>query len=72
YRDAAPMKAVGYVQALSVVDGSLSLEQAIADTAQATRHYAKRQLTWFKKEKGALPVAPTLALHTILNAPGRT
>ncbi|MFT3708317.1 MAG: tRNA (adenosine(37)-N6)-dimethylallyltransferase MiaA [Archangium sp.] len=56
YREAAPMKAVGYVQALSVIDGSMSVAEAIADTAQATRHYAKRQLTWFRKEKGARAV----------------
>lgn len=72
YREAAPMKAVGYVQALSVVDGSLSLEQAIADTAQATRHYAKRQLTWFRKEKGAQPIDPARALEAILTPGSRT
>jgi tRNA dimethylallyltransferase len=56
YREAAPMKAVGYVQALSVVDGAMSVDDAIRDTAQATRHYAKRQVTWFRKEKGARAV----------------
>jgi tRNA dimethylallyltransferase len=65
YREAAPMRAVGYLQALQVVDGTLSLAQAINDTAQATRHYAKRQLTWFKKEKGARYVLPAEALKTI-------
>lgn len=53
FRATAPMRAVGYSQALQVIDGELSREQAIADTAQATRHFAKRQFTWFKKEKGA-------------------
>ncbi|MFO0595986.1 MAG: tRNA (adenosine(37)-N6)-dimethylallyltransferase MiaA [Myxococcaceae bacterium] len=68
YRDAAPMRAVGYLQALQVVDGTLSLEAAIADTAQATRHYAKRQFTWFKKERGALAVKPTEGLKVALDA----
>jgi tRNA dimethylallyltransferase len=53
YRAAAPMRAVGYLQALQVLDGVMGEAQAVADVAQATRHYAKRQLTWFKKEKGA-------------------
>lgn len=67
YRDAAPMRAVGYLQALQVVDGAVSVEAAIADTAQATRHYAKRQFTWFKKEKGAVHVAPQAALEAVLS-----
>jgi tRNA dimethylallyltransferase len=57
-RNAAPMGSVGYSQALAVVDGRLTLDAAIADTAQKTRRYAKRQLTWFKKERGARFVAP--------------
>lgn len=67
YRAAAPMRAVGYLQALQVVDGALTEEAAILDTAQATRHYAKRQLTWFKKEKGAVHVAPEDALEAMLS-----
>lgn len=65
YREAAPMRAVGYLQALQVVEGTLSVAKAIQDTAQATRHYAKRQLTWFKKEKGARYVSPAEAVRTI-------
>lgn len=68
YRDAAPMRSVGYLQALQVVEGTLTLEQAIHDTAQATRHYAKRQLTWFKKEKGARTVLPGDALAAVTGA----
>ena len=67
YREAAPMRAVGYLQALAVVEGALSEAHALVDTAQATRHYAKRQLTWFKKEKGAVHVAPEAALEAILS-----
>ncbi len=68
YRHAAPMRAVGYLQALQVVDGTLTLSKAIEDTAQATRHYAKRQLTWFKKERGARSVLPADALTAISGA----
>jgi len=52
------MESVGYAQALECVEGTRTLESAIADTAQKTRHYAKRQWTWFKKEPGARLVAP--------------
>ena len=68
YREAAPMRAVGYLQALQVVEGTLTHGKAIEDTAQATRHYAKRQLTWFKKEKGARYVLPADALRLISGA----
>lgn len=49
-RDAPALKALGYPQALEVIDGRASVEQAIAATAQASRHYAKRQLTWFRAD----------------------
>jgi tRNA dimethylallyltransferase len=58
YAEAAPMRSVGYVQAKAVVDGRLSVEEAIQQAAQETRRYAKRQLTWFRKEAGAVFVEP--------------
>ncbi len=58
FREAAPMRAVGYAQALECIEGRLPLDAAIADVAQKTRHYAKRQWTWFKKEPGASFVKP--------------
>jgi len=58
YAEAAPMRSVGYVQARAVVDGTLSEREAIEQTAQETRRYAKRQLTWFRKEPGARFVEP--------------
>jgi tRNA dimethylallyltransferase len=58
YTDAAPMRSVGYVQARAVVEGRMTREEAIQDTAQETRRYAKRQLTWFRKEPGAVHLAP--------------
>jgi tRNA dimethylallyltransferase len=48
-----PVKALdslGYKQARSVLDGSLSLEAAIAAAQQGHRNYAKRQMTWFRRE----------------------
>ena len=51
-RGAKPFESLGYKQALQVVEGSLSLEQALESTQMETRRYAKRQLTWFRKEQG--------------------
>ncbi len=61
FRDAPPMRCVGYKEALAVIDGTLSREEGVEKAAQETRHYAKRQLTWFKKEVGAEFVAPPYA-----------
>ena len=58
YREAAPMRSVDYAQALACLEGSLSLEEAMADAARATRRYAKRQLTWFRREPGAQFLRP--------------
>jgi tRNA dimethylallyltransferase len=68
WRDAPPMRAVGYAQALECLDGRLSREQAIAETAKATRHYAKRQWTWFKKERGARFTRPPYELEAMAAA----
>ena len=66
YRDAAPMKSVGYAQALAHVDGTLSLEDAIAQAARETRRYAKRQLTWFRRETGARFIQPPYWVEEII------
>ena len=42
--------ALGYRQARAVLEGSLNREEAVVATQIATRHYAKRQLTWFRRE----------------------
>jgi tRNA dimethylallyltransferase len=49
---AKPFESLGYRQALRVVEGSLTLEQALESTQLETRRYAKRQITWFRKEHG--------------------
>ena len=40
---------IGYQEILRHLDGEISLEEALSDLKQNTRHYAKRQLTWFRK-----------------------
>lgn len=66
YRNAAPMIAVGYAQALAVVDGRMTEADAITDVAQKTRHYAKRQWTWFRKEQGARTIQPPYDVTSLL------
>ena len=44
------LDALGYRQALQVIDGTLTLDEAISATQQGHRNYAKRQLTWFRSE----------------------
>jgi tRNA dimethylallyltransferase len=51
-RSAKPFTFIGYSQLLVHIDGEMKLADAIAEIQQATRHYAKRQLTWFRKEPG--------------------
>ena len=43
-------RAIGYSQAIAVVDGVSTPEEARADTAQATRRYARRQESWFRAD----------------------
>jgi tRNA dimethylallyltransferase len=47
---AKPFTALGYKQALDYLAGHCTKEAAIADMQLRTRHYAKRQLTWFRAE----------------------
>lgn len=47
-----PFRAIGYKWGLKVIRGQISLDEGIRVTQRDTRRYAKRQLTWFKKEKG--------------------
>ncbi len=45
------LQTVGYRELLDYFGGKISLEQAIATIKINTRHYAKRQMTWFKKDR---------------------
>ncbi|MGH9432957.1 MAG: tRNA (adenosine(37)-N6)-dimethylallyltransferase MiaA [Terriglobia bacterium] len=47
-----PLQALGYRQAVAVLKGEKPRARAIQDAQIATRHYAKRQMTWFRKEAG--------------------
>jgi tRNA dimethylallyltransferase len=45
-----PMQALGYQQLAAVLDGTLTLDAAVAEIERVTLAYARRQRTWFKKE----------------------
>ncbi len=45
------LQTVGYQEAFEFFDGKIDREEAVRLMKQNTRHYAKRQLTWFKKDK---------------------
>ncbi len=50
-RDSVAMQGLGYKEILAYLDGEISLETAISILKRDTRHFAKRQLTWFRREK---------------------
>jgi tRNA dimethylallyltransferase len=50
--DAKPFDFIGYREMRAVLRGEMKLEQARAAIQQSTRQYAKRQLTWFRRDQG--------------------
>jgi tRNA dimethylallyltransferase len=51
-REAKPFQFIGYSELREHLEGRLPLKATIESIQQATRRYAKRQLTWFRKEPG--------------------
>ena len=51
-RDLTSMKALGYREIMAHLDGETTLEEAVGLIKRNTRRYAKRQITWFRGEKG--------------------
>lgn len=54
------MNTVGYKEIINYLDGQTSLERAIELIKQNTRHYAKRQFTWFNKIEGVIDITNDL------------
>ncbi len=50
--EARPLTSLGYKQAVQLLRGELIREQALQAAQQAHRNYAKRQMTWFRREPG--------------------
>ncbi len=51
HRDMVSMQGLGYKEILDYLDGKITLDEAIYILKRETRHFAKRQLTWFRREK---------------------
>jgi tRNA dimethylallyltransferase len=47
---AKPLQALGYKQAVSAIENRMDIKQAIEECQTKTRQYAKRQITWFRRE----------------------
>ena len=52
--DLASMQGLGYRQILKYLDGEYTLDQAVTAIKTETRHYAKKQITWFKRERDVI------------------
>ena len=48
-RDATALQAIGYKEFLGVLDGTATVEEAVAEVKLRSRQYAKRQLTWLRR-----------------------
>lgn len=69
---AAPFKALGYKHVLRLLRGEICPDEAAALTKIDTRHYAKRQMTWFRKMPGVRWIQPDETdPASVLPAPGR-
>ena len=64
--DCRPFESLGYAQACAVLAGTLSEPEATSQAAQGHRNYAKRQMTWFRREAQLHPVH---WLHAAGNSP---
>lgn len=53
-RDMVSMQGLGYKEILSFLEGEISLDRAVYLIKRDTRHFAKRQLTWFRRERDVL------------------
>ncbi len=72
YRHLNALQTVGYTELFDYLDGKISLQKAIEDIKTHTRQYAKRQLTWFKRDEdikwfGAGEVGGIMGLVAKLN-----
>ena len=54
HKEMVSMQGLGYKEILSYLDGEMTLEEAIYVIKRETRHFAKRQLTWFRRERDVI------------------
>ena len=66
YRDVNALQTVGYTEMFEYFDGKITLQRAIELIQQHTRNYAKRQLTWFRRDPSFIRNRKTLLLNFII------
>lgn len=59
-REMTSMQGIGYKEVLDYLDGELSYEDMVYLLKRDTRHFAKRQLTWFRREKDVIWLDKTM------------
>ena len=69
WRTHKALQTVGYKELFDYLDGACSLDEAVANIATNTRHYAKRQLTWFRKDPSVQWADPDQSLYGLLASP---
>ena len=62
-KDMVSMQGLGYKELLSYLEGEISLDEAVYLIKRDTRHFAKRQLTWFRREKEVIWIDKTVFDH---------
>jgi tRNA dimethylallyltransferase len=65
YKSLNALQTVGYRELFDAMDGIITFEKAIELIKKNTRHYAKRQMTWFKKDAEVMWVKPEDVLEKI-------
>ncbi len=58
-RSLTAMQGIGYRQLFRFLDGKSTLPEAVDEVKKETRHFAKRQITWFRKEKDVISLDVT-------------
>lgn len=53
-RDSTAMQGLGYKEIISYLEGEITLDEAVYMIKRDTRHFAKRQLTWFRRERDVI------------------
>ena len=72
-RDMQSMQGIGYKEMLEYLDGEITLESSIEAVKQGSRRYAKRQMTWFRRNHSVHWLAPETAVASaaeIINSSG--
>ncbi|MCB9188325.1 MAG: tRNA (adenosine(37)-N6)-dimethylallyltransferase MiaA [Flavobacteriales bacterium] len=68
FKDFNSLNTVGYKELFKYIDGTYSLEEAVELIKKNTRNFAKRQMTWFKRDKETMWFEPPTPLMEIINS----